>query len=186
MQISLLRIYLLAGLLLHKAVWEIMKARAGVGAPKRKPHPLSAVKVIILLGILAQTVLPEILPVASAPTLLRAIGFTLYTLGLATAITARIQLGWNWSDIEKSCLKQDHALVARGLYRYIRHPIYAGDLALLLGLEFALNSWLALGILGLAIYVHRQAIREERQLMQALPGYDDYCRQTSRFLPFLA
>jgi protein-S-isoprenylcysteine O-methyltransferase Ste14 len=188
MAISFLRVYLLCGLLLHKALWEAMNDRRG--SPARRDRPwksrlLSGIKVGILLGIAAQTLLPDFLPVSRDPGVLRATGAALYTFGLLAAMTGRIQLGRNWSDIEKSYLKQDHALVARGIYRYVRHPIYAGDLLLLLGLELALNSWCAAGVMALAIYVRRQTIREESQLLRDLPGYGDYCRRTSRFLPFV-
>lgn len=189
MELSWIRIYLLAGLVLHKAVWEVMKARQGAGAAKKPRSPLvrllSAIKVAVLLGIIGQTLMPEILPISGDPSMLRAAGLALYTLGLAIAVAGRIQLGWNWSDIEKAYVKQDHALVSHGLYRYVRHPIYTGDLLLVLGLELALNSWLALGTFALALYVRRQAMREELQLGRSLPGYDQYCRRTTRFIPYL-
>jgi protein-S-isoprenylcysteine O-methyltransferase Ste14 len=187
MELSWIRIYLLCGLLLHKAVWEVLKVRQGA---KQSPRPLkvrllSAIKVMVLLGVIVQVVIPDFLPISNTPSTLRMVGLALYTLGLVTAVAGRVQLGWNWSDIEKAYVKQDHALVSHGLYNYIRHPIYAGDLLLLLGLELTLNSWCVLGTLALAVYIRRQAIREEGQLRNALPGYDQYCRRTSRFLPFV-
>jgi protein-S-isoprenylcysteine O-methyltransferase Ste14 len=189
MEFSWLRIYFLAGLLLHKAVWEVLKVRQGAGATPKprslKVRVLSAIKVAVLLGIIAQTVLPEFLTISSNPSVVRMVGAALYTLGLAMAIAGRMQLGWNWSDIEKAYVKKDHALVSHGLYRYIRHPIYAGDLLLILGLELGLNSWGAAGVVLLAAYVRRQAVQEEGQLRRALAGYEAYYRRTSRFLPFV-
>jgi|SRR5579863_1345553 len=189
MELSWIRIYLLCGLLLHKAVWEVLKVRQGAVAKKSprglKVQLLSAIKVAVLLGIIVQTVIPNFLPISTDPSALSLVGLVLYTLGLVTAVAGRVQLGWNWSDIEKAYVKKDHALVSHGLYRYVRHPIYAGDLLLLLGLELALNSWCVLGMLALAVYIRRQAIREESQLLRALPGYDQYCRRTTRFLPFV-
>lgn len=189
MEISWIRIYLLAGLILHKAVWEILKRRQGGSAPKAarplKAWLLSTVKIAILLAVVAQTLLPEVLPISGVPSALRAAGLAIYTMGFITAVAGRLQLGWNWSDIEQAHVKRDHQLVSHGLYRYVRHPIYTGDLLLLLGLELALNSWCVLGAVALAVYIRRRAIREERQLRQALPGYNQYCRRTARFLPFL-
>ena len=187
MNLSWMQIYLLAGLLFHKAVWEYMKRRSAGPPPEKRPAPLlSRLKIVILLGIIGQTLFPEILPVLTFQSpALRMIGLALYTAGLGMAVTARIQLGRNWSDIEKSYVKRDHALVAHGLYRYVRHPIYAGDLLLLLGLELALNSYGVLGVGIIAVYVRGQAIREERKLRQSLPGYQQYYERTSRFLPFL-
>lgn len=189
MEISVVRAYLLCGLLLHKAVWEALKDRKqGLAARESrswKVRLLARVKIAILLAIVAQTLLPPFLPIWNAPVALRSAGVILYSLGLLAAVSARIQLGRNWSDIEKSRVNQEHALVARGLYRYVRHPIYAGDLLLLFGLELALNSWCVLGVFAVVLYVRRQAIHEERQLLKAIPGYEGYCRNTARFVPLL-
>ena len=189
MEFFLLRGYLLGGLLAHKAVWEILKRRQPPRETPKIQTPrtrlLSAVKVVILAALVAQTVVPEVLPIALDPAALRIVGTILYSLGLLMALTARLQLGRNWSDIEKASVLENHALVAHGLYRWVRHPIYAGDVLLLLGLELALNSWGAIGVVALALYVRRQALNEERALLQTLPGYDQYCRRTARFLPFL-
>ena len=187
----LLRLYLLAGLVAHKAVWEALKRRPGASSTPPHPHRgfrfllVKAVKLAILGGIAVQTCLPDLLPISANPLGLRIAGAVLYTAGLLTAILARIQLGANWSDIEAAQVRPAHAVVATGIYRYVRHPIYAGDLALLFGLELALNSWFILGVLALTPFVLRQAIREERQLLASLAGYDLYCSRTRRFLPFL-
>jgi protein-S-isoprenylcysteine O-methyltransferase Ste14 len=189
MELSAIRFYLLGGLILHKLVWEVLKRRGP--QPARKPNLslksriLSVVKMIILAGIIVQTLIPPVAPISSDPQILQTVGLAIYTAGLLMAIVARVQLGRNWSDIEKSRVRQDHALVAHGLYRWVRHPIYAGDLLLLLGLETALNSWGVLGVIALAIYIRQQAAKEERALSETLPGYSDYCRRTARFLPFL-
>lgn len=189
MEVSLLRLYLLSGLLAHKAVWEVLKRRKPVPQTPKARTPitrlLSAAKIVILAAIVVQTVSPEFLPIIRDPAELRILGAALYTLGVLMALTARFQLGRNWSDIEKSLVMQNHALVTHGLYRWVRHPIYAGDVLLLLGLELALNSWGAAGVVALAVYVRGQAMKEEQALLQSLPGYDQYCRRTARFLPFL-
>jgi protein-S-isoprenylcysteine O-methyltransferase Ste14 len=186
-----MRLYLLSGLVFHKVIWEVMKRRDGA-VPARtinaKTRLLSAIKLAVLAGIFAQVLGWEILPISYGGAVvqyLRPLGLAVYTIGLLTAITARTQLGQNWSDIEKSYVKDDHALVAHGLYRYIRHPIYTGDLLLLFGLELALQSWAVAGVAAVAIYVRQQAVREERNLRQTLPGYSRYCSSTGRFVPFL-
>jgi protein-S-isoprenylcysteine O-methyltransferase Ste14 len=182
------RIYLLSGLVFHKAVWEIMKRRVRTGAPQESPAPgarvLSALKIAILAAIVVQTQLPDVLPITDTPRNLRLAGLILYTAGLLIAVSARIQLGRNWSDIEKSFLTDRHLLVVRGLYGFVRHPIYTGDVMLLAGLELALNSWAIATVIPLVLYVRMQAVKEERRLLDSLPGYDQYYRRTSRFIPF--
>lgn len=189
------RLYLLVGLILHKAVWEILKRQPGqkqsAPAPAKTEAPSlgllleKGVKVSILLGLVAQTFLPELFPISAAPEQLRLAGLALYTMGLATALLGRLQLGSNWSDIETAQVLRRQAVVARGLYRYIRHPIYVGDLLLLAGFELSLNSWLVLGVVLLTPVVLFKAVREERMLAQELPGYDAYCLRTKRFIPFV-
>lgn len=184
---DLLRLYLLAGLVAHKALWEWMKRGRPKGArPKLQTGIVKAVKIAILSGIVVQTLLPEILPIADDPRIPRMVGAVLFTLGLAIAMVGRVQLGSNWSDIESVEVRQQHLVVSQGIYCYIRHPIYVGDLVLLIGLELALNSWLVLGALALAPVVLRQAVREEQTLVATLPGYADYCARTKRFIPFVA
>ncbi|MEP7365354.1 MAG: isoprenylcysteine carboxylmethyltransferase family protein [Acidobacteriota bacterium] len=178
-----LRAYLLCGLAAHKVVWEYLKHTQAVAAPNRGPMIVRIVKMFVLGGLLAQTVLPEILPICSSCPALRWTGLALFTAGLALAIAARITLGANWTDIEQGAVGQRHEVVARGVYRFIRHPIYTGDVLLVAGLELALNSWLVLGVLPLAAYVHVKASQEESKLVSALPGYAAYCTTTGRFLP---
>ena len=187
----LLRIYLLAGLVIHKLVWEVLKRRQGDGVSRpRAPRPLSVllvktVKVGILLGIAVQTMTADLLPIAEDATTVRMAGVIIYTAGLLVAIVSRLQLGSNWSDIEAAKVLRDQAVVAKGLYRYIRHPIYVGDLLLLIGLELSLNSWLVIAALLISPVVLWQAISEEKMLVRSLPGYSAYCMRTKRFIPFV-
>jgi protein-S-isoprenylcysteine O-methyltransferase Ste14 len=116
---------------------------------------------------------------------LRLSGTIIYTAGLWIAIRGRTQLGDNWSNIETAQVLREQAVVAEGPYRFIRHPIYVGDLMLLLGLELALNSMLVFAGLALVPVVLWQAVQEEKKLIRALPGYEAYCAETKRFIPFL-
>jgi protein-S-isoprenylcysteine O-methyltransferase Ste14 len=190
-----LRAYLLGGLLGHKFVWEFMKRREPHWREIEPNHAggrfhlIRFAKVLCLAAIVAQTLIPDpwaaVLPIAEDPVPLRIVGGILYGVGLLTAILGRVQLGHNWADIERAGVHSTQHLVAHGVYRYIRHPIYAGDLLLLIGLELALNSWLVLIVLGVAWSVTRQAIREESLLLRTLDGYDEYLRRTKRFIPFV-
>jgi protein-S-isoprenylcysteine O-methyltransferase Ste14 len=194
---TLLSIYFLTGLLAHKALWEVLK-RGGTPQerPKAKPSLLlvRGIKVTILLGVLIQTALPllsktglpsQIFPITTDPARLRTVGVVLFTIGLLTAIFGRLHLGKSWSDIETPRAADGRAVVSHGIYGYIRHPIYAGDLIMLLGLELALNSWLVLGVLCLIPVVFLRAVKEEKLLADRLTGYDEYVQRTKRFIPFV-
>lgn len=184
----ILRLYLLSGLILHKVVWELLRKKSEEKPKETKSLSVTLVKLVkiaILCGILIQTLLPDVLPITTEPFPLRIAGTAIYTLGLLVAIAARVQLGDNWANIETGQVLETQQVVDRGIYGLIRHPIYTGDLLLLLGLELALNSWLFLGVFLLAPAVMMKAIGEEKMLVRELPGYADYCTRTKRFVPFL-
>jgi protein-S-isoprenylcysteine O-methyltransferase Ste14 len=185
-----LRLFLLLGLVLHKGVWEVLKRRDHLQSmPRSRLTPAVAViklaKIAILAGLCVQTVLPEVLPILSEPMTLRLAGALIFAAGLAVAITARFQLGRQWSDIECSSVAADHKIIEYGVYRFIRHPIYTGDVLLIAGLELALNSWLVVAVIPLALAVFVKAKSEEEELAQQLSGYHEYQSRTKRFLPFL-
>jgi protein-S-isoprenylcysteine O-methyltransferase Ste14 len=140
---------------------------------------------MILLLIVVQVFLPDILPILDEPFVLRIVGGMLYTLGLATAVLGRVQLGNSWSDIEVGDVADDNQVVTDGIYRYLRHPIYVGDLLLLLGLELSLNSWLIVVAAALVPPVLVRAIQEEQSLRKVLTDYEDYAHRTKRFIPFI-
>jgi protein-S-isoprenylcysteine O-methyltransferase Ste14 len=114
------------------------------------------------------------------------LGTLIYFVGLGTAILGRIQLGDNWLDLEDYQVVAGQSLTTHGVYCYIRHPIYSGDIFLLTGLQMALNSWLVLMVFPLLLITVKQALAEEALLVRVFPGYAAYCRQTKRFIPFVA
>ena len=120
------------------------------------------------------------------PIILQIVGSSIYLLGLTVAVLGRLQLGSNWVDIEDYRVLPEQSLVTRGVYHYVRHPIYSGDVLLLLGLELALNSWLVLAVPVFFLIVVRQAVAEEEMLSKSFLEYGAYCTRTKRFIPFIA
>ncbi len=187
----LLRVILFLGLVVHKLVWEILKKRDGAPPPANQA-PTSLLKwlvkqgkVLFLIFILLQTLFLNLFPILDAPFYLPVIGFVLFFAGLATAIIGRLQLGNNWANLEDYASLQKSKLVNTGIYRFIRHPIYAGDILMLVGLELALNSWLVLLMIVPMLVVIRQTTAEEELLAQSFPNYVDYRMRTKRFIPFV-
>jgi protein-S-isoprenylcysteine O-methyltransferase Ste14 len=180
-----LRLFLLSGLLLHKAIWEALRRRDRIEKATPALLLVKSAKLAALIGLCLQTVTPAVFPILPEPTTLRWPGGLLFAAGLALAVVARFQLGRQWSDIETASVRADHAIVEYGVYRFIRHPIYTGDLLLVAGLELALNCWLVLLVIPLALIVFLRAGREEEELAHLLPGYREYQSRTKRFVPFV-
>jgi protein-S-isoprenylcysteine O-methyltransferase Ste14 len=83
---------------------------------------------------------------------------------------------------------QGQAIVQTGVYRWVRHPIYLGNLLLAGGAPLWLGSS-AGALIGIAVLlvmtVGRIAI-EERDLRARLPAYEAYARKVrARLIPFV-
>jgi protein-S-isoprenylcysteine O-methyltransferase Ste14 len=187
----LLRIYLFAGLFLHKLVWEILKRKDRVAIRRQNQGRtgllmlVKAAKIVALGFLIVQTLFLKLFPITDKAAALRITGLGIYTLGLVVAIAGRLNLGKNWVDLEDRQALPGQSVVTHGIYRFIRHPIYAGDMLLVLGLELSLNSWLVMGVPFFFLVVLRHTLAEEAMLTAAFPDYQAYRRRTKRFVPFL-
>jgi len=104
--------------------------------------------------------------------------------GLGFAVWARIYLGRNWSgDIT---LKQEHELIRSGPYAMVRHPIYSGMLAAMLGTAIGIGEWR--GLVAFAFFaagVLRRVRVEECWLGEIFPdAYARYRREVPALIPF--
>ena len=83
-------------------------------------------------------------------------------------------------------LDPPRALVVRGLYRYVRNPMYVSVLTVLLGEALFFDTWVLFPCaLGWLLIVHSAvALNEEPNLRRQFgAAYDDYCRAVRRWLP---
>jgi protein-S-isoprenylcysteine O-methyltransferase Ste14 len=117
-----------------------------------------------------------------AQTLVHVVGAALLLIGLSIVGLAAVQLRQALSVLPRPTEKA--MLVQTGLYRRVRHPIYAG--VVLAGAGGSLYAWspsAALATIALAVWLDVKARREEAWLMERFSGYADYGRRTTRFLP---
>ena len=183
---DLLRLILFLGLLSRRMLLEILKRRHKVQRLKRpRVKFVKIFKGIVQLFLVIQTLFLNLLPISDQLKHFEMIGLAIYFVGLGTTMMGRLQLGKNWADVEDCQVLSRQSLVTSGIYHYIRHPIYVGDLLLFVGLEVALNSWLVLGTLILIPILIKQTSREEILLSQTFPDYNDYYARTKKFIPFI-
>lgn len=111
----------------------------------------------------------------------------LLSVGSVLMATAAIrELGKQWSF--EARLIEDHKLVTSGVYRIVRHPIYAGMLGMLLATAFVLSYWW-IALIALFIFLIGTKIRtisEEKLLRDAFPEeYKNYSAKIPAFVPFV-
>lgn len=143
---------------------------------------------LVLAGLLYATSawLPSILRRRFLPpgNLPPAAGVLLITAGLGFSVWARVHLGRNWSA--NVVVKEDHALVRSGPYRYLRHPIYSGILLAFLGMAVAFGEWRGLVALALVFAAFSlKSWKEEAFMRETFPDYAEYQRETRALLPFV-
>jgi protein-S-isoprenylcysteine O-methyltransferase Ste14 len=77
----------------------------------------------------------------------------------------------------------DQAVISSGPYGFVRHPMYAGALLMLLATPVALGSWWALLMfIPLCAVIVWRLSEEERFLSANLPGYAEYRAHVRRRL----
>ena len=70
-------------------------------------------------------------------------------------------------------------VIDTGLYRYVRHPMYAGAVLYFIGAPLVMGSlWGLVGSAALAVGIAVRALGEEAVLKADLPGYADYLVKT--------
>lgn len=80
--------------------------------------------------------------------------------------------------------RHDARLETRGIYAYLRHPIYAGLIIAALGWSLLWVSRAGLWhALALAIFFDLKADREERWLRERFSDYAAYAKRVRRFVP---
>ncbi len=119
---------------------------------------------------------------SAVPTPVCLLGDALVAIGLGAAMVVVIQNGYAAANVT---VEAGQTLVSTGLYAWVRHPMYTGNVLLMIGTPLALGSYWGLVFLlpGLALLVLR--IRDEEQLLTAeLSGYREYTEKVRyRLIP---
>lgn len=118
------------------------------------------------------------------PGWLSAIGYFLMAVGAVLVIVAGLRLGPSLTPTPMPTASGQ--LATTGLYRFSRHPIYSGVLAIVAGIVIGSGSIVVatVGLLAVAFFTIK-ARWEEARLREHYPGYNAYAATTGRFLPRL-
>jgi protein-S-isoprenylcysteine O-methyltransferase Ste14 len=126
---------------------------------------------------LKQPIYPLYVPVLPVTTSIMIIGLLLTIFGLCIALWARVMLGTNWSV--SITFKEDHELIEKGPYAYVRHPLYTGLLLMFLGTAVVagtLGSLIGFFFLFIGCWIK---LKQEETMMTKHFG-EEYLRYTTR------
>lgn len=176
----------IAGWAVFSLYWE---AAAKNAAPaQRSESPWSRALHVFLVNIalififIPMTGLGRYVPASSN---IMIAGICVQTIGLFLAVWARRHLGRNWSGA--IVIKVEHQLIRSGPYRFLRHPIYTGLLAMYAGPALVTGEWLALIGFAMAALAYWRKIRLEEAALETAfgPEYAAYRQDTWALVPGL-
>jgi protein-S-isoprenylcysteine O-methyltransferase Ste14 len=148
--------------------------------------------VVLLLLLLGNLVLPVIYTFTpwltfadyQLPDWTSWLGVVILVGALLVFWRSHVDLGQNWSPSLQ--IREGHSLITNGLYRYIRHPMYASQWLWVIAQVLLLQNWIA-GVGGLILFLPMYFIRvpQEEQMMidQFGEAYRIYKQHTGRVLP---
>lgn len=116
------------------------------------------------------------------PVWLSALGLLLELLGMWLALGARMQLGFFSSGRSAD----NAALVKRGVYRYVRHPVYAGTFLVTLAWPLVYGAPVTAFvtfIVGSVFCYRRMKAEDAAMLKQFGREYEEYMRETDALIP---
>jgi protein-S-isoprenylcysteine O-methyltransferase Ste14 len=164
-----------------------LKRRMQAG-PAAETRPLQKLIISFAFVSLGATIVVSALDFrfgwSSVPAAISVVGDVLVALGLVISMIVTIQNGYAAANVK---VESGQDLVSTGLYGLVRHPMYFGNVVLMIGIPLALGSYwgLLFVIPGLAVLATR-ILDEEKVLTQQLAGYRDYAQRVHyRLVPYV-
>jgi protein-S-isoprenylcysteine O-methyltransferase Ste14 len=161
------------------------RMRAG---PKKENRPvqkiISSIAFASLVALVVVSATDHRYGWSVVPQAVSVIGDVLVAIGLGLAMLVVIQNGYAAANIT---VESGQTLASTGLYGLVRHPMYTGNIVLMIGIPLALGSYWGLlfvlpGLVSLALRIRD----EEGLLEQELRGYREYEQQVHyRLVPYL-
>lgn len=118
--------------------------------------------------------------------LITQLGIVFYVLAGIIMLIGRIQLGRYATG--KLSIQENHELIEKGLYKFIRHPIYIGVIASGLFYLIIFNSIVTAVFYTVILFVlfNKRADYEEKILQKKFGSeYEEYRKRTKRYIPYL-
>jgi len=83
---------------------------------------------------------------------------------------------------------ENHELIETGIYKFIRHPGYLGQLIVFTGISTMMSNWLSIMLMIIPVFIgyfYRITIEEKFMTNQLGQKYLNYQKRTKRLIPFI-
>lgn len=115
-----------------------------------------------------------------------AIGMALVVIGLKIRLHSILTLNQYFTySVAKM---ETHKIIETGLYKFIRHPGYLGQLIIFIGLSSSISNWLSILVMMIPVtlgYLYRIKVEERFMLEQLGEDYLNYQEWTKRLIPMI-
>jgi protein-S-isoprenylcysteine O-methyltransferase Ste14 len=121
---------------------------------------------------------------SSVPAWVCLLGDVLLATGLGIAMLVVIQNGYAAATVT---VETGQTVVSGGVYTFVRHPMYVGNMIMMVGVPLALGSYWGLvfvvpGVVALVLRI----LDEEKLLTHELAGYREYTQRVRyRLVPYV-
>jgi len=121
---------------------------------------------------------------SAVPVALCVLGNIIAGAGLVVTVLVAIQNTYASTTVQ---VETGQKVVSTGLYGLVRHPMYTGNVLILVGLPLALGSFWALAFVISGVAVLATRIHDEEKLLgDELDGYREYTQKVrSRLIPYM-
>jgi protein-S-isoprenylcysteine O-methyltransferase Ste14 len=121
---------------------------------------------------------------SSVPPWLSLLGDVLVATGIGIAMLVIFQNNYAAATVR---VEAGQTLVSSGLYKFVRHPMYVGNVIMMIGIPLALGSyWGLLFVIPGAVLLTLRILDEEKLLTQGLTGYREYAERVRyRLVPYI-
>jgi protein-S-isoprenylcysteine O-methyltransferase Ste14 len=178
---TFLSVYLLQN---DRAAFERRMRNAPLEEPRAVQKLIASVAFFSLVAMVVFSALDHRFGWSPVPATLCLVGDVLVAIGLGLGVLVVIQNAYAATTV---AVEAEQKVVSTGLYGLVRHPMYTGNVILMVGIPLGLGSYWGLIFVIPGVIIFALRIRDEEQLLtQELTGYREYTQQVHyRLVPYV-
>jgi len=115
-----------------------------------------------------------------------AAGMTLVVIGLVIRIHSMLTLKQFFTySVTKV---ENQKIIETGLYKFLRHPGYLGQLIIFIGISISISNWISILAMMIPVtlgFLYRIKVEERFMLEQIGEDYVNYQKRTKRLIPMI-